>query len=145
MWQSFNIWELRRAVKIFQNITASLVNLDPCLVRITFCYLHFLHSAFLGQNCSAEAPSDSAEHVHHKNQAANQDKPTVGADPDIFADQHFIFLPSDSSSGIKHHCMFCSFYWEEEFLSFIDFGGIYPCSVHTGDWVDPCSEVRSNL
>lgn len=63
----FNItWELRRAVKIFQNITASLGNLDPCLARITLCYLCFLHSACLGQNCSAEAPSNPAKSVHPK-------------------------------------------------------------------------------
>lgn len=67
-------------------MTASLVNLDPCLARITFCYLNFLHSAFLGQNCSVEAPSDPAERVHPKKQTANQDKPTVGAEPDTFAD-----------------------------------------------------------
>lgn len=74
---------------MFQNIPASLGNLDLCLASITFCYLCFLHSACLGQNCSVEAPSDPAKRVYPKNQTANQEKPTGGADP---AALHLSFL-----------------------------------------------------
>ena len=53
--------------------------------KITICYPHFLHSAYLRQNCLAEGPSYPAESVHPKKQMANRNKAT-GGDLDIFAD-----------------------------------------------------------
>lgn len=62
--------------------------------KITICYPPFLHSAYLRQNRLSKGPSYPAKRVHPKNQTANRNKATVGADPDIFADAelHLSFL-----------------------------------------------------